>query len=215
MRPIAIFYHIYLGGGTIPCDPENVTQIVTEQLSALYVSGLAASAQYIEIGVSGSEEDAFMVQSMAPDWKVTHNKTGVGELPTMKLMQDFCKSHPDWYVLYFHTKGAIYKGHITVTAWRNCMENVVIWRWKSCVADLESGLDSCGCHWLKPSQYPIIGNVPYWGGNFFWARSNLLNTCPPIDINADRYQAEVWIGKGRRARVRDYAMHWPGAHCIQ
>ena len=216
MKPIAIFYHIYLGGGTIPCDSENVTQIVTEQLSALHASGLAAVASYIEIGVSGSEEDAFMVQSMAPNWKVTHNKSGVGELPTMKLMQNFIREHKKgWYVLYFHTKGAIYKGHDSVTAWRNCMENVVIWRWKSCISDLDSGVDSCGCHWLTPAMYPIIGRVPYWGGNFFWAKIELLNTMPDIDVNADRYQAEVWIGKGRRARIRDYAVHWPGAGCMR
>lgn len=215
MNPIAIFYHIYMGGGVIPCDTENVIGIVTEQLAALNVSGLSRRAQHIEIGVTGSELDHFMIKGMAPlGAHVAHNLTGVGELPTMKMMQDFCRDHHGWYVLYIHTKGAIYKGFQQFVDWRHCMENAVIWRWESCYKDLEAGVDSCGAHWLTPARYPIIGNVPYWGGNFFWAKSNFLNTLPPIDVNADRYQAEVWIGKGKRPpKVRDYAIHWPGAAC--
>ena len=66
MRSVAIFYHIYLGGGEIPCDAENVISIVTEQLSALEVSGLTKRASHFQIGVNGSDEDAFMIASMAP-----------------------------------------------------------------------------------------------------------------------------------------------------
>lgn len=215
MRPIAIFYHVYLGGGVIPCDHENVIGIVTDQLSALEASGVAKASQHSVIGVSGTEEDVFLVGMIAGKAQVFHNKEGVGELPTMKRMQDFCVGHPGWNVLYLHTKGAIYKDQPLYSAWRKCMENAVIWSWNSCQADMQNGIDSCGAHWLTPQLYPIIGRVPYWGGNFFWAKSEFLNTLPPIDINADRYQAEVWIGKGRRPRVRDYCIHWPGAACMR
>jgi hypothetical protein len=215
MRQVAIFYHVYLGGGEIPCDHENVVGIISEQLSALHASGLMAGVEHFSIGVSGSEYDAFMVAAMAPEAHVTQNSSGLGEVPTIQMLQAFCKSHPNWYVLYIHTKGAIYKGFQHVVAWRKCMENCVIWRWQSCLADLESGVDSCGCHWLTPMRFPIIGNNPYWAGNFFWARSDFLNTLPPVNTNT-RYDAEAWIGTGRRKpRVRDYAPHWPGAACMQ
>ena len=174
------------------------------------------AASVFVIGVSGSKFDAFMMASLAPEAVVTHNDVGVGELPTMKLMHMFCQKSPNWNVLYLHTKGAIYNGDPTVTAWRKCMENAVIWQWQRCVNDLSFSIESVGAHWLTPAKYPIIGDVPYWGGNFFWAKSEFLAGLPEIDINADRYQAEVWIGKGRRPpRIRDYAMHWPGAACCK
>lgn len=216
MRPIAIFYHVYLGGGEIPVDSDNVIGIVTDQLSALQVSGLTVRARHFEIGVTGPDLEAFMVMGMAPpNSKVTHHHGGVGELPTMKLMQDFCATHPGWSVLYLHTKGAIYKGFDHVVRWRHCMERVVIWQWEACYKDLEFNFESCGAHWLTPGRYPIIGEWSYWGGNFFWAKSEFLNTLPAIDVNADRYQAEVWIGRGKKPpKVRDYAIHWPGYQCI-
>lgn len=214
MRPVAIFYHIYMGGGSIPCDHDNVLGIVTDQLSSMRVCGVMAKADQVTVGVSGSDLDAFMVRGMIGKGSVVHHASGNGELPTMILMQFFCKTHPGWDVLYLHTKGAIYKGFQHVVDWRHCMERAVLWNWQSCVKDMESGVDSCGAHWLTPWKYPVIGPVPYWGGNFFWVKSEFVNTLPPLDPNADRYAAEVWIGRGKKPpRVRDYAAHWPGQGC--
>lgn len=219
MKNIAIFYHTYFSGGSPPTSFDTALRITCEQLDTLNFTGLREAAQPIFIGVSGSEADYAAVRCTIP-WSginVFHNKTGVGELPTMAVMQDWCKTHPGYAVLYFHTKGAIHHGNPTAECWRRCMERVVLHGWVQCVADLlERGFESVGAHWLKPHNYPIIGPVPYWGGNFFWATSNYLNTLPLIDIHADRYQAEVWIGKaGRVPRVRDYAPHWPGAACYR
>jgi len=216
VKPIAIFYHIYLGGpGVHPCDPGIVTGIVTEQLSALHASGLMGSTKLFHIGVNGSDEDVFMVKSMEPLASVNKNLPGVGELPTMKVMQDWCKATPGWNVLYLHTKGAIHGGNPTMAQWRHCMESACIWSWKQCVHDLEEGgIESCGAHWLTPEAMPFIGNTAYWGGNFWWSTSDFLSTLPIIDVNLTRHEAEVWIGRGpRRPRVRDYRPHFPMAGC--
>lgn len=215
MKPIAIFYHAYFGGGSIPCDHDNVTRIVTEQISLLVFTDLAKLASVFVVGVSGDAGDAHMVSAMAPTAKVVHHQGGSGELPTMKLMQDFCKLNPDHLVLYLHTKGAIHNGNPTFETWRACMQRVVLGDWRKCVASLERGYDTVGAHWLTPARFSFIGPVPYWGGNFFWARAAFLNELPPIDVNADRYQAEVWIGKSKRKpNVFDYARHFPMSGCL-
>lgn len=214
MKPIAIFYHVYLGGGEHPCNPEIVTGIVTEQLSAIHASGLAAHTGLFHIGVNGSDEDTFMVSAMAPQASVNKNLPGTAELPTQKVMQDWCKVNPGWSVLYLHTKGAIHNGNPIMDQWRRCMERACVWGWKNCTNELENGIESCGAHWLTPEEHPVIGHTAYWGGNFWWATSDFINTLPPIDVTLSRYEAEVWIGRGpRRPRIRDFAHHFPMAGC--
>ena len=215
VKPIAIFYHAYMGGGSVPVSTDNAIRIIAEQFGAMQVCGLSEAAGKIVVGVSGSMTDYMVMASIVPHTsEVHHNLQGVGELPTMKLMQDYCRANPDHLICYVHTKGVIHNGAPVYEAWRKCMERVVIGMWRECARDLELGYDSAGAHWLIPWQFPFIGPVPYWGGNFFWATAKHLNKLPEIDINADRYQAEVWIGKSKKwPRVRDYARHFPMTGC--
>ncbi len=197
---------------------DNSMRIVTEQFEAMKSHGLTDAASKVFIGVSGSPGDYMAISSMAfdilGDVHMQHNLQGVGELPTMKLMQDYCKCNPDHYICYLHTKGVIHNGAPVYEAWRKCMERVVIGQWKECVRALECGYDGAGAHWLTPGMFPFIGPVPYWGGNFFWANAAHLNKLPEIDINADRYQAEVWFGKTKKwPKVRDFARHFPMTGC--
>jgi hypothetical protein len=136
----------------------------------------------------------------------------------MRQMQVWCASNPGYHVLYFHTKGAIHNGNPVFEKWRQCMENVCVWRWRECLHKLDKGRDSAGSHWLAPEKYPVLrsasGNVSYWGGNFWWATSDFLNTLPQIDIMANRYEAEAWIGRGpKRPSVHDFQPHFPMQGC--
>lgn len=215
MKPIAVFYHTYFGGGSVPVNTNNAIRIVSEQLGAMKVCGLLDAAHKVVVGVSGDVTDFMVMTGVVPEGvDLVHNTQGIGELPTMKVMQDYCKCNPEHYICYLHTKGVIHNGNPTFEAWRRCMERVVILKWKECARSLECGYDTVGAHWLTPSQFPFIGPVPYWGGNFFWATAEHLNKLPPIDIHADRYQAEVWIGKSKKwPKARDYARHFPMSGC--
>jgi len=214
MKPIAIFYHVYLSGGEHPCNPECVTGIIADQLGAIQASELGLNTSLFHIGVNGTDEDTFLVSMMAPGASVNRNGPGTAELPTQKVMQDWCKVNPGWCVLYLHTKGAIHNGNPVMSSWRRCMERACVWGWRNCVHDLHSGFDSSGAHWLTPESYPVIGLTPYWGGNFWWATSDFINTLPKIDVSLSRYEAEVWIGRGpKRPKVRDYAPHFSMAGC--
>lgn len=215
MKPIAIFYHCILSGGEPAVATDHMIAIIGEQMRALKESGLEEAAQVIVIGVNGGPHDSLLLLDIAPGKsQVEYNETGTAELPTMKRMQDWCREHPGWLVLYHHTKGAIHPVGSAYHRWRQCMERVVIWNWRKCVADLMTGMESVGAHWLQPEVMPFIGPWAYWGGNFWWATSDFINTLPPIDITLGRYEAEVWIGRGpRRPRVKDYAPHFPTSGC--
>lgn len=214
MRPIAIFYHVYLGGGEIPASEENCFRIIQEQICAMSTSNLLASAEHVFVGVAGPKDSHMAVNMMFARPVTVSPVSGSGELPTMKVMQDFSKKNPEHLILYLHTKGAIHNGNPVYETWRRCMERVVVGMWHKCVKDLERGYDTVGAHWLTPARFSFIGPLPYWGGNFFWAKASFLNELPPIDVTADRYQAEVWIGKSKRKpNVMDYAKHFPMSGC--
>ena len=213
-RPITIFYHVYMGGGCIPVEQDNVWRIVSEQFNALISSELLASAKKLFVGVAGDDIQVAMVAELFKGYGEIFRAVGVGELPTMKAMKDYAQQNPDHLILYIHTKGAIHNGSAIYELWRKCMEKWVIFNWRKCVKDLERGYDTVGAHWLTPAKYSFIGPVPYWGGNFFWAQAKFMDELPAIDVNADRYQAEVWIGKSKRKpNVFDYARHFPMSGC--
>jgi hypothetical protein len=216
MKPIAVFHHCWMSGGDHPVNPVRVVSIVQEQLDALTSTGLMAAAKVVHFGVNGGFADECEIAELIADPKVSvvRNPEGVGELPTMKAMQNWAKANPGWNVLYHHAKGTIHQPGSAYDAWRRCMERACVHNWKACVYHLEHNFDSCGAHWLTPEEMPIIGPVAYWGGNFWWATSDFINTLPPIDIMANRYEAEVWIGKGpKRPRVKDFAHHFPTSGC--
>lgn len=222
MKPIAIFYHCRLSGGDPPINIDHAISIMSEQMLALKSSGLLDAAEEFYVGVNGGASDAMCAKMIAPEKAVVmeypaHSK---GEQPTLHFMRKWAMNHPDWYVLYQHIKGALHPGNITWQAWRRCMQNVVVNHWQTCVGDLDSGCDTVGAHYMTPEKYgQHLVSVPYWGGNFWWAKSNFIQTLPPIaDTAKERlnfYDAEAWIGRGtRRAVAKDYAPHWPGPGCM-
>lgn len=216
MKPIAIFYHTYISGPGVPL--EHGISIFQEQIRDMEQSGLLDAASEFYIGVSGGESNTCAISMMAPSKAkiIEHGPETCAELPTLCALQNWLPGHEDWAILYFHQKGSLYFGNATWAAWRRCMMGVVVYGWKSCVRDLEQGFDAAGPHYLTPQAFPIIGNVPYFGGNFWWAKASFLATLPKLDPNGpSRYHAEVWIGTGKRKiAVRPYANHWPMTGCV-
>jgi hypothetical protein len=187
--------------------------ILTEQMSALSVSGLAAAANEIHVCVNGSEEEIAIVASVAPESaSVTGNGTNCNsEIPSLVKLRAWAKDHPGWAVLYHHPKSV--STPRMADNWRKRMEGLLIWDWKYCVSVLESGMEAVGCHWLTPEKYGsgVIGS-PFFGGNFWWARSDYVNRLPelPPDTWANRYEAETWIGRGNpRPKIEDRSPGWP------
>jgi len=210
---IAVFYHALLSATNRVIEEDYALDILITQMSALWVSGLASAAKEIHICVNGSAEEVSIVASVAPEGsKISCNGAACNsEIPSLVKLQEWAKEHPDWAVLYHHPKSVSTPRQ--ADNWRKRMEGLLIWDWRYCVRGLESGLEAVGCHWLTPEQHGahVIAS-PFFGGNFWWARSDYINRLPnlPPDTWANRYEAETWIGRGNpRPKIEDRSPGWP------
>lgn len=213
MKPLAVFYHSWYAPNAFP--------IIKEQMETLRDSGLLAEASHITVGLNGKPDGEVWIP---PVNIIVHPEGSANENLTMVEAHEFAKKNPDWYVLYFHSKGATHEpGHWCIplmTNWRNCMMEHCVKNWKTCVDDLQTH-EAVGVHWLDAS---ITKNFPYFGGNFWWARSEFLATIPSLYERHktrtgnlwdwdNRYEAEVWLGQAPRLPiVKDYHPGHPGIH---
>lgn len=217
MKPLAVFYHCRLSGGQhCQINQDFAISIMVSQMIALDNSGLLKAANIMVVGSNGSRENAGLAKVLAPAKAtiVDHGPNVQSELPTIALVRQFAIEHPGWFILYHHIKGVTHPQDPLWFEWRRCMEKCCVWHWQRCVADMEAGFASVGAHWLTPEQYPQHVTSPFWGGTFWWAKSDFLQSLPELPktaANRDQfYLAEKWIGMGPRPLVRDYAPHWPG-----
>ena len=216
---LAIFHHCLLSGLEGHVHTDHAIGIMAEQMAALKDSGLLDAASEFHVGVNGDEGDALVAAQLAGDKArvICHGSQAKTELSTQRHLQAWLPGHEGWRVLYHHSKGASYHpGDAFPGQWRRCMERAVVWGWRDCMAEMDQGMEACGCHWLTPEKYPGIIKTPFFGGTFWWATADLLMTLPklPEDVWANRYEAESWIGKGpRRPLIRDFHNDWPGAGC--
>lgn len=197
--PIFIFYHVCMD---LP-NREYAFRIVKEQVAHMRESGVWSAAASIFVGVNGDESAVEQVRSVAGRAIVFPNEPELrpsGEIPTMRFMHEMAQTHPGHRFLYLHTKGASHPpgspGYEHRLDWRRAMENIVIRRWRDCMAHMDKGAESVGNWW---NDAP---NGSYWAGTFFWAASDFLATLPYLSIeghhSAGRFEAEVWIGRGPR-----------------
>jgi len=224
MKPIAIFYHCLFMHGTPPELRPAAFAIVHEQMSRLQDSGLTEAASEIVIGINGptsESEDYARLLCPAKARLVFHGPDSFSENLTLVEIEKWAPSHPDWNVLYLHAKGcthALGSDYLKMSSrWRNCMMEELVYHWKRCLQDLDSGIEAVGCHWLTGQGWDHSQH--YFAGNCWWACSSFLATLPSIYKRAritesgighpdSRYEAEVWIGNGSRPPiVRDYAHH--------
>lgn len=208
---IAIFYHCVLSGPRIPSEDYAVV-LLQSQMNALNDSGLSDAADEIHLGINDNNGSAILLCAFAPGKSILKiHVDGQSELATLLDLQAWLK--PGWFVMYHHMKGVCYPGNPVWERWRQCMEKVCVWNWEECVDALAKGYDTVGAHWLTHNKYSMVHRSHrYWGGNFWWARSDYLMTLPPLppDSHAARYDAEVWIGSGKQnPSVLDFAPHWP------
>lgn len=202
---LAVFYHCWLG------EQDQGVNILAEQMHALDKSGLSAEAG--SLFICGGSADVLLASVLCPAHTTLHSfgSSPQSEIPTMKFIQSWIKDFPQAMVCYFHTKGASSQGDPNAN-WRRRMEKHVIWNWRQCVKDLESGADAVGIHWLTPEQFPGMVTSPFFGGTFWWARAEYLRQLPdlPESSHSNRYEAESWIGRRRPyPKIVDYHPGWP------
>lgn len=224
MNPkIAVFYHGLFFIETRLLHSACV--VITAQMNALRDSGLADRADLFLVGINGGSESLPLVKQCVPDKAqvVYHGLQSRAENLTLVEIEKWLPGHEDWYVLYFHAKGATHDTESDYgkfsARWRNCMMKHLVQNWRTCVADMDSGIESVGCHWMTGLA---DGTQNIWAGNFWWAKASFLATLPSIferdriktsGIAAleSRYESEVWIGNGKRLpTVKDYHVNGLG-----
>ena len=209
---IAIFYHTILRGGPRNIRTNSALSILSEQMDALERSGLLKQADEFHVGVNGGDADAMVIAQMVGNKAqvAVHGKDAKSEIPTMNLIREWLPGHSGWAVLYHQMKSVSTPG--IADGWRRRMERNVVWNWRNCISLLRGGHEACGSHWLTPEQNPGTIASPFFGGTFWWARSDYLMRLPPLppDTWENRYEAETWIGKGNpRPRIHDFHPGWP------
>lgn len=214
---IAVFYHCLFCLGDPPDPQPTGIAVVSEQMELLRTSGLLERADEFWVGINGAEESQMWADYIIPEKavKVYHGLQCRNELRTLMLLQEVMAGRRGWAALYFHAKGFSHSIDDQLSYnWRQCMMYNLVQNWEVCVESLTQGFESVGCHW-KTGQ--CDGTQSLWGGNFFWSKSEFINTLPAIqshpriavmggiDALASRYEAEVWLGSGKRLpRVLDY-----------
>lgn len=221
---IAIFYHSLFVLGDPPAVLPNSLGVVREQMKILGQVGLLDECKTMMCGINGGDESRETAETFLPlgAVKIFHGHRFRNECGTIRMIEEWLPGHEDWYVLYFHAKGATHPAnHELSVRWRSCMTKHVILNWRRCVQDLDAGYESAGCHWMCPPATPPTQYI--WAGNFWWAKASFLKTLPSI-MERDRiklsglhslesrYEAEVWIGNGKRQpKIKDYHSGWSPA----
>lgn len=221
MKNIAVWYHIALSP---PIDQQFGLALFRQQMALLEHSGLRKAAQHLTIGINGLKTDALKLNIPFEAKCLFHEPPARSELPTLYDLQQWLPGHEDWHVCYFHAKGITHANFEPYIRWRNCMEASVIVNWRRCIADLDRGYETVGCHWIDRAKYPrdheekfdqtwnLGGHI--WGGNFWWAKSGYLRSLPKLPSNStcrgEDFIAEIWIGSNKyQPTALDYAPHFP------
>ena len=220
MTPIAVFYHALFYFGSPPELRVPACAIVAEQMGQLQESGLAAAANEIVIGINGPPmESAFMADTLLPARarKIFHGPDSFSENLTIVEVENWVKTHPHWFILYFHAKGCTHPEGSPYAAsvsepWRRIMMAHLVMNWQACVRDLEAGYDIACVRWMW-NMADGTQHIP--AGNFLWVKSNFVASLPSIYLRdriklsgiaakESRYEAEVYWGNGRTPYVRTY-----------
>lgn len=179
---LAVFYHVWCSN--------HWREVVEEQLKALRESGLTEVAS-VSIGVIGEPLAHREVWDMAKIknvsiWLLGDDPTQY-EFPTLDRLREHAAVN-DGAVCYIHSKGVSVPRNNLHDWWRETMMNGVIRNWRECVAALEAGSDVAGCKFT----HSVHGDLPYFAGNFWWAKCSHIRTLPPF-ARPHRYEAERWV----------------------
>jgi len=226
MNPIAVFYHCLFLMGKPPVMLPLASSVVSSQMRMLKSSGLLNYVDEFYVGVNGGEESRILAESYIPKKAAItyHGLDSRSENLTIAMVEKWAKSHPNWDILYFHSKGATHKppaaaGYEMISeGWRNDMMFDAVSNWTKCVSDLESGYDIACSLWLK-HMADGTQNIP--AGNFLWVKSDFVAKLPSIFLRdrikqdgigalSSRWEAEVYWGNGPEPRVKSYRQSgWP------
>lgn len=183
---LACFIH----STTMPLWKDSFLIIILERLKN---AGLLSKLEHLCIVNTGLELNVTHIESKYFPAKIIQysKETSEFENPTIRQLYGFCKLHPDYKVLYMHTKGISYKkDHVFlkgIHSWNSYMMHCLIDSFPYCVS-LMTIYDTVGCN-FRPFE---SGNGQHYSGNYWWANARYINKLP-IDYLKNKYDPEFWL----------------------
>lgn len=202
------FYHVYGSGAWAGPAAEHAAALAQAGFTHPVTIGLVCAPgdrELVQKQVCGLFEEEGL--PLPDSWVFAASGWEQVTLAALRAYALACAE--DEAVCYAHTKGAWNDSRLS-PYWRRSMTRHVIGGWRNCLRLLESH-DTAGCHWLTPERHHrpphFVVRSPFYGGNFWWARSGYLGQLPPPRTES-RFQAEEWIGLGR-PQAADLLPGWP------
>jgi hypothetical protein len=193
---IAVFYNI----GQSEDKNWWEGEFYLKQINRLKTSGLYDHIDFIDISVYGNNLLPFIPDKTR---NIIYNKSANS---FYIHVHEFCKSNPEYKVLYFHSLGVSWQNSYcekSKQAFRDYLEFFNIDQWELCVKALDNyecvGID------LVPTAvyYNQDGTVgeefeaPHYQGGFWWTRAEYFSQLDPVyldqDVRYKRYLNELWL----------------------
>ena len=205
MKKIYHFYHVYADGVWQP--------MLDDHIHILKKYNLYENLSFFGVGIVGSKPNIQLVKTFLEEKNINYNlvfESGDAcenqyEQETLDQIKEFCQDN-EGFVLYTHTKGAANNFEVH-RRWRKSMNYYNVVKWRDAILHLEEN-DITGCHWLTPEKDGPQVTSPFFGGNFWWARTDYINTLNKPKRNT-RWDAEGWIGEGLNIKAYDMCPGWP------
>lgn len=196
---LGVFYHVACIGNWREVTAEQLDLCRKVGLDGLHVICLGDREQRLEL------ELALQMRGIEYASEYWSSDLHMYEVPSITLLQDWCRNHRSAFALYFHTKGVSSPDDLHKRRWRSIMEREVIARWKENARILKDGVDVVGVNWRDT---PPTSHMP---GNFYMARAEFVSENlqdfgqyyrhPPFwdswPSNSHRLQCEFWLGSYR------------------
>lgn len=189
-KKCAVFIHTALMDG---CSAR-----VNLFLSLIRSSGLYEKIDTIFVCCVGTNNELCIDTTINDKIKIMRLSTLLEdyEVPTQKMLYDFCKANPDYNVLYIHTKGVGKEMNMYIEDWIHYMLYFLIEQHDTALTQLKDHA-TVGVDLL---QEPTL----HYSGNFWWARASYIKELPdptefrnltlyPNPLCSARHNQEFWI----------------------
>jgi len=183
-------------------------EILLFLLDYLISTDLIELLDFIYVNNIGEPLNIEKIKSIHPKIIVENYSTNAElfEMPTLRSMHCFAKIHPEYKLLYLHTKGiSRKKEEVTknpIQSWTNYMLYSTVDHCKECL-QLLNVYDVVGCNEISEfSDY----NPRHYSGNFWWSNASYFLTLS-VETMVDKHDAEFLLMKNNPCSFNVYSLY--------
>lgn len=198
MLKVACFIH----STTLPVWGDEILQYM---LDYLIQRPIIHCLDFIYVNNTGTPLNIPKIESIHPKIRVVNYSTDptTFEIPTIREMYSFAKLHPNYKLLYLHTKGISRpKECITkhpIRSWVDFMLYCTVDKYNICLQLLNV------YNTIGQNEMSVLspGNPPHYSGNFWWTNASYMTTRLDVSRLKDKFDPEFFI-IGTRQYCTDY-----------